>query len=374
MIPGVGLTAPFVGKYAAESVGRLFSRLSEHGAASVANTAAATKAFLDVGSTTKAVMFSPTRALAAVRFAPGPEPTEQIPSNNGAGGHERQMAELFKARSAEIRSQTALAPDGSVQLRPEARAAMAARLAPIAAVNPLLADKLETLGARKIAFISSKIPHRPDVGGIQIGPDNWEPSLMQMASWARTINAVENPDQIERHLAAGYLTPEEGEAYRTVYPERFAALHQHLVEMAPTLSKTLPYQRRLRVEHVRRHPYRPQHAAERTRGAAGHVHATATRHDRRRSWDAGAEDQGTVRLVRFASLVGETDSCTAAQRVATAELARASTFLSAARRRGFFSRDAFDRHHRARVRHRRHRAQSRAHARRARRTRHPRRS
>lgn len=236
MIPGVGIAAPFVGKYAAESVGRLFSRLAEHGAASAAGTAESARAFLDVsGKALKATAFVPSKALAAVRFAPG------------AAEHtgKETMPELFKARSAEIRSQTMFAPDGSVQMRPEARAAMAKRLDPIAAVNPLLADKIESLGARKIAYISSKVPRKPEADGLQIGPDTWRPSDMQMASWARTIHAVENPDLVERHLAAGYLTPEEGEAYRAVYPERFAALHQQLMQAAPTLARTIPYARRL---------------------------------------------------------------------------------------------------------------------------------
>jgi hypothetical protein len=68
---------------------------------------------------------------------------------------------------------------------------------------------------------------------------------MEMRTFARYVAAVEDPGGVEERLAAGTVTPEDAEAYRTVYPERFAALQTQILQSLPTLKKTLPYQRRL---------------------------------------------------------------------------------------------------------------------------------
>jgi hypothetical protein len=234
MIPGVGIAAPFLGKAASDFVGTAMQRLSG-AAGSVAEKSQATlKAFLNASH--KAEKFVPTTAtkvLSAVKFGAGPE------AKSG------KLHDLYAARSAEIRQQTMYAPDGSVQMRPEARMAMAKKLDPIRAVNPLLADQIETTAARKVAFVSSKLPRKPEIGGLQIGPDNWRPSDLQMRSWARTVRAVEDPSGVEERLLHGNMTPEDAEAYRTVYPERFAAMQQAIFEAAPTLAKTLPMKRKI---------------------------------------------------------------------------------------------------------------------------------
>ncbi len=235
MIPGVGIMAPFAGKWASEAVAGAFAGLAGAGAKVAARSAQAAKVFLDVGA--KAARMAPvtaTQVLGSVRFAEGkaPEGTQDLVG-------------LFRARSAEIRSQTMYDPTGQVVMRPEARQAIADKLAPIASVNPLLADKLETIAVRKATYTSSKIPRQPEVGGLQIGPDNWKPSDLAMRSWARTIRAVEDPGGVEDRLAHGTVTPEDAEAYRTVYPERFAAMQQTIFQAAPQLSKTLSLKKKI---------------------------------------------------------------------------------------------------------------------------------
>lgn len=234
MIPGVGMAAPFLGKAASDFVGKAMLGLAGAERAVAAKSAATIKTFLN--SAEKVEKFVPrtaTQVLKAARFGAGPEPKSD------------KLQDLYAARSAELRSQTMYAPDGSVQMRPEARLAMAKQLDPIRAVNPLLADQIETTVARKIAYQSSKLPRHPEVGGLQVGPDNWHPSEMQMRSWARTVRACEDPGGVEERLIHGNMTPEDAEAYRTVYPERFAALQQAIFQAAPTLSKTLPMKRKI---------------------------------------------------------------------------------------------------------------------------------
>ena len=230
MIPGVGIAAPFLGKGASDMVGKLFEKLAGASKVITERSSAATEQFLSVAKRVNA--YAPTTAtkvLSAVRYAAdAPEPKSSA------------LPDLFKARTDELKTQTMYAPDGSVQMRPEARAALAAKLDPIRLVNPKLADQIETQKALSIAYMSSKIPRRPDVGGIQIGPDHWQPSDLAMRSWARTVRAVEDPSGVEERLAAGSITPEDAEAYRHCYPERFTAMQMKITTALPQLSKTLP--------------------------------------------------------------------------------------------------------------------------------------
>ncbi len=160
------------------------------------------------------------------------------------GASKSQPAEdlgpLFQQRTSELYQQTMRAPDGTTVMRPEARAAMAAKLDPIRQVNPILADKIETVQARKVAYLASVAPQKPEAPALQIGPDTWRPSDMEIRAWARVVRALEDPKSVEQRLARGIVTPEEAQAYRAVYPERFAALQREIFAAAPTLDKTLP--------------------------------------------------------------------------------------------------------------------------------------
>ncbi|HEY6025854.1 MAG TPA: hypothetical protein VIV09_03055, partial [Pseudolabrys sp.] len=233
-IPGVGLAAPFIGKAASDAVGSLFKRLGGAVSATEAKSAAAAKAFLGTGEKlTPIIPSTATKVLSSVKFGQGPEAKSE------------KLGDLFAARSAELKQQTQYAPDGTVQMRPEARAALAAKFDAVRHVSPTLADKMESVAARKVAFESSKIPRRPDVNGLQIGPDTWKPTDLAIRSWARTVRACEDPDGVEQRLAEGTITPEDAEAYRTVYPERFAAMQQTLMQEAPLLAKTLPMKKKM---------------------------------------------------------------------------------------------------------------------------------
>jgi len=180
-----------------------------------------------------------SKVLGAVRYAP-----ERENRSDPVQGKPTLVAS-FKARSEEIRSQTAFAPDGSTVMRPQARQAMAAQLAPIRAANPIMADRMETLAARRLEFLASKLPRRADLGTLQTGPDRYQPSDLEMRAFARYAAGVEDPGGIEERLAAGQITPEDAEVMRQVYPERLAEITRQIVEQLPTLRQTLPYPRRL---------------------------------------------------------------------------------------------------------------------------------
>lgn len=181
-----------------------------------------------------------TKVLTSVAFGPETEPQRrQVPSKDG-------LVTAYRKREAEIRAQTTLDPATMKPvMKPQARAQVAERLKGVRALQPVLADRIETVAARKMAFLADKLPKRPDAFATTLGPDRWHPSPMQMAKFARYVAAAEDPAGIVERLNDGSLTPEDAEVLKGVYPEMFAALQAELVARLPQLQKELPYQRRL---------------------------------------------------------------------------------------------------------------------------------
>lgn len=235
MIPGVGIAAPFLGKAAGDAVERLFQRMAGTVGKASEKAAGAAEKFLTASRKLEPyVAPAASKVLSAVRF--GASKAEED------GG---DLGELYRRRTGELYQQTMRQPDGSTVMRPEARAAMAAKLDPIRHVNPLLADKIETVQARKTAYLAHVAPKKPDPPALQIGPDRSRPPDMEIRRWAREVRATEDPESVEERLARGTVTPEEARAYRAVYPERFAALQREIFAAAPLLDKTLPMSKKV---------------------------------------------------------------------------------------------------------------------------------
>ncbi|MDL2335735.1 MAG: hypothetical protein QFC55_06870, partial [Chloroflexota bacterium] len=103
-IPGVGIMAPYAGKFASDAIGKVFEHLGAAKAAASARMGAARDAFLSLGSrNAPAAAVTATRVLSQVRFGPSSEPTGK-----------QDLASLYKARSAELRNQTMYDPNGQV--------------------------------------------------------------------------------------------------------------------------------------------------------------------------------------------------------------------------------------------------------------------
>ncbi len=192
-----------------------------------------------------------TKILAGVRYAPGEGKETEEPAKG------QTLAKLFKARTDEIKSQTAYDELGVPRLRPAAHAAVADRLKPVRAVDPILADRLETLAAKRIEFLSSLIPRRPDIMHTTFGPDLWQPSDMAMRSWARSASAVEDPDAVLERAVHGAVSPEDAAALQAVYPEKLADFTQQVAAKLPMLRKTLPYARRISLSILTGQPVDP---------------------------------------------------------------------------------------------------------------------
>ena len=231
------VAAPRIASRLAELV---TGRLGKAAAEAAERTAQAIDTILDVGAKAGRVAVpAATRVLSSVRYAPPQEAKRpEAPARS-------PLIAAFRERERELRSQITTTPDGQIVMSPRARAELGERLKGVRAVDPLLADQIETHTVRRVEFLARKLPRRPDTAAIQVGPDRWEPSEFQVRQFARFAAAVEDPGAVEERVAEGTVTPEDAEVLREVYPQRFADLQQQLMLRLPELRQTLPYKRRL---------------------------------------------------------------------------------------------------------------------------------
>jgi hypothetical protein len=256
MIPFVGpMVAPFVGAKASKLVGeQVFGRLGKATSEAATRGAKAASAFLqraEKGAAVASRVAPPiaSRVLASLRFAP---------SNDEQPAKKATLADSFKARSQEVRSQTMYAADGKAVMRPEARAAVAESLKPVAAVNPLLADRMETIAARRLELLANALPRKPDILANALGgPDNWRPSDMEMRAWARLATAVEDPIGVLERAKDGLVSVEDARAMREVYPEMLADFTQQVVSQLHESKAPLPYHRRVALSLLTGQPLDP---------------------------------------------------------------------------------------------------------------------
>lgn len=229
---------------APEVIGKLkdlvTNRLARTGAESMARSSAALDAFFNTaGKVGKVATPVAAKILASASYGPS------RPAVKTVTGTTHKLISDYKARESEILEHVETGPDGKLTMRPAARAALGQSLVAVAALSPMLADRMETVMARRIEFLANKLPKRPDIGGFQLGPDRWQPSDMDVRALARYMAAVEDPGGVEERLVSGTVTPEDAEAYREVYPERFEDFKAQIVARLPELRATLPYPRKV---------------------------------------------------------------------------------------------------------------------------------
>lgn len=241
-IPGAHLFGAIAGAKASQVASDfVFRRLGRASAETTARVARAVAAVTDTGK--KAARVAPiaaSRALTSVSYGKAAEPQPKRKERKGD-----KLLNGFRARAAEILAQTTAGPDGRMVMQQQARQAVAERLAPVSMVDPLLADRMETIAARRITFLAEKLPKRSDVGFPLFGIDRWQPSSFEMAKFARYVAAVEDPAGVVERVADGSLTPEDAEALREVYPEMYAEARNDLIRQIPAIQQTLPYHRQI---------------------------------------------------------------------------------------------------------------------------------
>jgi hypothetical protein len=255
---------PFAGRMAdiAEASGRAMGGLREAGAKAAKRVGAAASSFLGAAAKGASAVgpllpMAATKILSTVRYAPDAAPASSSAAPAKTNAKPPTLDAAYKARTAEIKSQTAYDTTGVPRLRPEARAAMAERLKPIRATNPILADRMETLATRRIEYLSSLIPRRPEIAGVQVGPDHWQPSDMEMRGFARSAAAVEDPLAVLERATHGSVTPEDAGALRAVYPEMLADFTTRVAGELPALRHSLPIARQTALSILTGTPVNP---------------------------------------------------------------------------------------------------------------------
>lgn len=246
-----GVLGPFAGSagyWAARKLGDVIRDSKGLAEISAKLTAALSSADSALGSSVRTVLGGAKRAakgalpstnkmLREGSFGPTPEPRRvEAPPND-------DLHKSFRRRERELRSLTYALPDGTIKMRPEARRRLGRGLAPVRAVSLLMADRMETAAARRVEYLSGKLPKRPALPSI--GPDTWRPSDMEMHKFARAWSAVEDlPGALER-VADGTATPDDTEALRAVYPEIVDEYRRMVMQNIDQVRRTVPYERRL---------------------------------------------------------------------------------------------------------------------------------
>lgn len=213
----------------------------------------AASAFLDVArrGAASAAPYAPivaTKVLAGLRYAERARGEEQPTT----------LPELYKARTDEIKEQVHALPDGTIQMKPEARARMAARFDGIRVLDPVAADRLEELASRRLEWLASQMPKKPDVFFAQIGPDKWHPPDLAMRSWARKAAAADDPYGVIERAAHGAVTPEDVQAMKATAPEILNDwVRGQITPNLATLRATLPYERRMALSMLSGQPVDP---------------------------------------------------------------------------------------------------------------------
>lgn len=198
-----------------------------------------------------------TKVLAALRYG---EPATDERGKPADKPEPKTLPELYRARADEIRSQVQLAPDGTHQMRPAARAKMAARLSGLGAIDPIAADRLESAGAARIAWLASQLPRRPDLAGLPVGPDTWQPSDAAMRTWTRKAAAAEDPYGVLDRASAGAkarVVPEEIMAMRALQPALLNDYITKVIAGLPDRKERLPYPQRLSLSMLTGRPLDP---------------------------------------------------------------------------------------------------------------------
>lgn len=225
-LPGmaIGATARFVGQ-AAE---KLLS-----GQLGTATRELAQKAISAIDS------FS-SRAAPLVGARVAPAVAQAARSSYGdAGKRGRPSPEEHRRMVTDIAA-AAADPDGY-------RAKVWEQLTAVRGHDPMLADDIEELAMRRLAFLATIIPPVPQVG-TPVDDRKWAPSDAEISRTARYVAAAEDAQRFAVELARGRLTRETVQATKAVYPRYFAAVIEDLHEQMANRPRSLPYAKRMQLD------------------------------------------------------------------------------------------------------------------------------
>jgi hypothetical protein len=140
----------------------------------------------------------------------------------------------YLARTKEIRTSVADL-EGTM-------AKLSERLKNLRAIDPKLAQQAMSVAARKLAYYNSKIPAGPKFGALNSkAAIDYVPSDMEIAKFARIVNALENPTYVLRNMASLQLTPDEAQAVKVVYPAIYSKIQETILHTLANIDKPLSF-------------------------------------------------------------------------------------------------------------------------------------
>lgn len=111
--------------------------------------------------------------------------------------------------------------------------------------DPALIAAAEQHQVAKFQYLASKAPLQPPPGILSEKPPL--PSPSEINSWARRVEASNDPEVVFKQLENGQCTIEGAETLRNVFPKLFGETQQRLMERAGEVEAPIPYQQKLRM-------------------------------------------------------------------------------------------------------------------------------
>lgn len=94
-------------------------------------------------------------------------------------------------------------------------------------------------------FLDSKIPKNPYEGLPKSVAQEWKPSAVDIDRFNRYKQAVESPEAVLNNLSKGYISPEQTETLKTIYPALYEDLRQKISERLMAQEKPITYQQKM---------------------------------------------------------------------------------------------------------------------------------
>ena len=108
--------------------------------------------------------------------------------------------------------------------------------------DPKLGQQMMSLAMRKLAYLANKMPKGPQHGGLGSPfSADYVPSDMEIAKFARIVNAIENPMQVLKNMASMTLTPDESKAVKDVYPEIYRKIQMQILDTLSNIETPMSF-------------------------------------------------------------------------------------------------------------------------------------
>lgn len=118
------------------------------------------------------------------------------------------------------------------------------------AAAPVVAGQAVNTLLNGVKFLHGKMPKNPYANMPESIAPKWEPSPADLDRFNRYKEAVESPAKALKNMANGYVSPEQVEAIKAVYPAIYADLQQKIGERLAEWKKPLSYSQKLALSNI----------------------------------------------------------------------------------------------------------------------------